>query len=88
MKTYYFHNTYHQVTHHNSVDSVPTSNLVCINPLPHDKIFDPTKLKAFADSKLKVTKMIISVFDRVKNIEVLRMTTPSSMAASRFKYNT
>ena len=38
------------------------------NPFPHDKILDQTKLKAFADNKLNVTKMIISVFDRVENI--------------------
>ena len=29
---------------------------------------DQTKLKAFADDKLYVTKMIISVFNRVENI--------------------
>ena len=28
-----------------------------------------SKLKAFADNKINVTQMIISVFDRVKNIE-------------------
>ena len=39
-----------------------------LNPLPYDKILDQTKLKAFADEKLNVTKMIISVFDRVENI--------------------
>ena len=39
-----------------------------INPLPDDKILDQTELKAFADDKLNVTKMIISVFDRVENI--------------------
>ena len=38
------------------------------NPFPHDKILDLTKLKAFADEKLNVSKMIISVFDRVENI--------------------
>ena len=38
------------------------------NPFPHDKILDRTRLKAFADDKLSVTKMIISVFDRVENI--------------------
>ena len=38
------------------------------NPFPHDKILDQTKLKTFADDKLNVTKMIISVFDRVENI--------------------
>ena len=39
-----------------------------LNPLPDDKILDWSKLKAFADDKLNVTKMIISVFDRVENI--------------------
>ena len=38
------------------------------SPFPHDKILDQAKLKAFADDKLKVTKMMISVFDRVENI--------------------
>ena len=38
------------------------------NPFPHDKILDQTKLKAFADDKLHVTKRIITVFDRVENI--------------------
>ena len=42
--------------------------LLLLNPFPHDKILDQTKLKAFADDKLNVTKMIISVFDRVENI--------------------
>ena len=32
------------------------------------KILDQTKLKAFADHKLNVTKMVISIFDRVENI--------------------
>ena len=36
-------------------------------PLPHDKILDQTKLKAYSDDKLNVTKMIISIFDRVEN---------------------
>ena len=39
-----------------------------INPFPHIKILDQTKLKAFADDKLNVTKMIFSAFDRVENI--------------------
>ena len=37
----------------------------CVNAFPHNKILDKTKLKAFADDELNVTKMIISVFDRV-----------------------
>ena len=39
-----------------------------VNPLTDDKILDRTKLKAFADDKLNVTKMIIFVFDRAENI--------------------
>ena len=39
-----------------------------VNPFPHDKILDQTKLKAFADDKLNVTKVIISVCDRAENI--------------------
>ena len=43
-------------------------NILCFNPFPRDKILDQTKLNAFADDELNVTKMIISVFDRVENI--------------------
>ena len=46
----------------------PSTLLVCFNPFPHDKILDQTKLNAFADDKLNVTKMLISVIDRVDNI--------------------
>ena len=42
--------------------------LSSVNQFPQDKILDQTKLKAFADNKLNVTKVIISVFDRVENI--------------------
>ena len=41
---------------------------IWLDSLPHDKIFHQSKLKVFADYKLKVTKMIMSVFDRVENI--------------------
>ena len=41
---------------------------IALNPFPPDRILDQAKLKAFADDKLNVTKIIISVFDRVKNI--------------------
>ena len=37
------------------------------NPLPNDKILDVTKLKAFADDKLIVAKILISHFDKVGN---------------------
>ena len=39
-----------------------------VNPFPYDKILDQTKFKASAYDKLNVTKMIISVFDRVEKI--------------------
>ena len=39
-----------------------------VNFLPNDKFLAWSKLKAFADDKFLVAKMIISVFDRVENI--------------------
>ena len=39
-----------------------------VSPLPDNKILEWSKLKAFADDKLNVTKMVISVLDRVENI--------------------
>ena len=38
----------------------------CIYSLPNDKSLDYTKLKAFADNKMKFAKMTISVFDRLQ----------------------
>ena len=37
------------------------------NPLPNDNILDVTKLKAFADDKLNVARMMISLLDRIEN---------------------
>ena len=46
--------------------------LYCFNPFRNTrtlkKKMDRTKLKAFADDKLNVTKMLIYVFDRLENI--------------------
>ena len=39
----------------------------CFNPLSNGKILDMTKLKAFADDKLNVAKMTISLYDTVEN---------------------
>ena len=39
-----------------------------INSLPSNKILHVTKLKAFADDKINIAQMMISVFDRVENI--------------------
>ena len=45
------------------------SNLTYLfNSLPNDKILDWSKLKAFADDKIKVLRMMIFVFHRVENI--------------------
>ena len=38
-----------------------------VNPLPNEKFLDMTKLKAFADDKLNVAKMTISLSDRNAN---------------------
>ena len=35
--------------------------------LPNDKILHVTKMKAFADDKINVSKMAISLFDKVEN---------------------
>ena len=39
-----------------------------INSLPYDKISDQSKLKAFADDKLKVIQMAKFVLDKIENI--------------------
>ena len=36
-------------------------------PLPDDKLLDVTKLKAFADDKFNVDRMLTSLLDRVEN---------------------
>ena len=41
--------------------------LFLISPLPNDKILELTELKAFADDKLNVARITISLFDRVEN---------------------
>ena len=38
------------------------------NPFPNSKILDHSKLKAFADDKIDVSKRLISVWGRVENI--------------------
>ena len=40
----------------------------CFNSLPNVNFLDRTKFKAFADDKLNVGKIMISVYDRVENI--------------------
>ena len=39
-----------------------------MSSVPNNKILDVTKLKAFADDKINVAQIMISVFDRVENI--------------------
>ena len=43
-------------------------HLHLINSLPNNKILNLTKLKAFADDRINVAQMMISVFDTVENI--------------------
>ena len=38
-----------------------------LNSLPNDKILDKSKLEVFADDKIDVLKMMISLLDRVEN---------------------
>ena len=38
-----------------------------VNPLPKDKFLDMTKLKAFADNKLNIARVTISLCDRAEN---------------------
>ena len=44
-----------------------TKNNNIFIPSPNDKILDVTKLKAFADDKLNIVKMLISLYNRVEN---------------------
>ena len=72
-----------------SVDSVNSDvDVHCQHPFPHDKILDQIKLKAFADDKLNVTKMIISVFDRVENIVGKGEIACTSNVFNRLLYQT
>ena len=58
---FFTHNVFYSIKGRNNY-------LSSINSLPNDKISDWSKLKAFADNKIKILKMIIFVFDRVENI--------------------
>ena len=59
-----------RITDFNTVKSKCKLLRRTFNQFPLDKLLNQTKLKAFADDilVLDVTKMIISVFDRVENI--------------------
>ena len=56
-------NVYHQ----GKKPRLPHTLVKVLIPLPNDKIFYVTKLKAFADDKLNFVKMTISLSDRVEN---------------------
>ena len=49
------------------LNMVPMLKFV-FNFLPNDKILALTKLKAFADDKFSIAKMMIPLFDQVENI--------------------
>ena len=58
---------YIKVTAHNSF--IPWVSPVLgqgFNSLPNNKIFDMTKLKAFADNKLNIAKMTVTLRKRVE----------------------
>ena len=42
--------------------------VLTFSPLPNGKILDKSKFKAFADDKINVVEMMISLCDRVENI--------------------
>ena len=59
-----------------------------VTSLPNNKILDWFKLKAFADNKLHVAKIMISVFDSVENIvgkEKMPATSIFSFSHNVFK---
>ena len=41
---------------------------IAFDSSPNDKTFDATKLKAFADDKINIAQMMISIFDMLENI--------------------
>ena len=41
--------------------------MIRFSPLPNDKSFDMTKLKAFADDILNISKTVVSLCDREEN---------------------
>ena len=41
---------------------------VAFDPLPNNNILDVSKMEAFADDKLKVARLMISLFDSEGNI--------------------
>ena len=51
-------------------ESSPEKHLICclLNSLTDKQILDMTRLKAFADDKLNVARMMISLLDRVEKI--------------------
>ena len=77
MKKFKCYKHYVNSQHAEQTDSAPSNSPVStpknfgldhINSLPNNKTSTLTKLKALAEDKLNVAKMIISVFVRVENI--------------------
>ena len=44
------------------------ARILLFKSLPNDKILDQSKLKTFADNKLKVIKMAKFVLDKIENV--------------------
>ena len=51
----------------NDLSTLHVSFVIYIHPLPDNKILALSKLKAFADDKLDVVKMMISTFDQLES---------------------
>ena len=63
--------------------------LLFFNPIPNDKILNQSKLKAFADSKMNLTKKLKFAFEKVENIvgkkEKMLVTSIFSFSNNVFK---
>ena len=55
-------------THTPHAEKKSKCDVVRFNPLPNDKIFHWSKLKAFADDKINVTEILKFVLETVENI--------------------
>ena len=54
--------------HCDETENVKNRDIRFINFLPNDKILGWSKLKVFADDKIRLAKMMIFAVDRVENI--------------------
>ena len=60
-----------------------SASLSSFNFIPNNKFFDITKWKAFAEDKLNVAKMTISLFDRIEHTGGNGENTPLTTVFSK-----